>query len=136
MQVSEHLCNFYFEKAPGTLRRWFSTRPFNAPEKNLKKNVLFNFFFFYFVLAYGWFKMFCQFHPNNKVIEYSFPSYVIREHWVEFPVIYSRSWLVVHFEHSTVYMSIPHSLTLSPALYPAVTESLFSKAVSLFLICK
>ena len=97
---------------------------------------MFYLIFFYFVLAYGWFKMFCQFHLNNKVIEYFLPSYVIRERWAEFPVIHSRSLLVVHFEHSTVYMSIPHSLTLSPALYPALTESLFSKAVSLFLICK
>ena len=37
----------------------------------------------------------------------------------EFPVLYSRSLLVIHFKYSSVYMSIPNSLTVSfPQSYP------------------
>ena len=34
----------------------------------------------------------------------SFPIYAIREYWVEFPVLYSRSLLVTYFIYSSVYM--------------------------------
>ena len=37
-------------------------------------------------------------------------------HWAEFPVIPSRSLLVNHFKYSSVYMSIPNSLTAFPCL--------------------
>ena len=33
-------------------------------------------------------------------------------HWAEFPVLYSKSLLVIHFKYSSVYMSIPNSLTI------------------------
>ena len=44
----------------------------------------------------------------------------------------SRSLLVIHFKYSSVYMSIPNSLTIpSPYPFPLVTVSSFSKSVSL-----
>ena len=36
----------------------------------------------------------------------------------QFPVLYIRSLLVIHFKHSSVYMSIPNSLTVSPRIFP------------------
>ena len=33
--------------------------------------------------------------------------YAATEHWAEFPLLYSRSLLVIHFKHSSVYMSMP-----------------------------
>ena len=44
----------------------------------------------------------------------SFPIYVITEYWVEFPVLYSRSLLVIYFIYSSVYMSIPISRFIPP----------------------
>ena len=37
-------------------------------------------------------------------LQHSFPGWVITEYWVEFPVLYSRSLLVVYFMCSSVYM--------------------------------
>ena len=39
----------------------------------------------------------------------SSPIYVITEYWVEFPVLYSSSLLVIYFIYSSVYMLIPTS---------------------------
>ena len=39
----------------------------------------------------------------------SFPIYAITEYWIEFPVLYSKSLLVIYFICTTVYMSIPIS---------------------------
>ena len=39
----------------------------------------------------------------------SFPLQFIKKYWVEFPVLYSRSWLVIYFIYSSVYMLIPNS---------------------------
>ena len=39
----------------------------------------------------------------------SFPLWVITQYWVEFPVLYSRSLLVICFLHSSAYMLIPNS---------------------------
>ena len=48
------------------------------------------------------------------------------------PCWYSMSLLVIHLKYSSVYMSIPNSLTIpSPYPSPLVTISLFSKSVSL-----
>ena len=58
------------------------------------------------------------------------------------PVLSSRSLLVlvIHFKYSSVYMSIPNSLTiLSPHPSSLLTQqplSSFSKSVSPFLLCK
>ena len=49
-----------------------------------------------------------------------------------FPVLYSRSLLIIHFKYRSVYMSIPNSLTiLSPHPSLLATISLFSKLVKL-----
>ena len=36
----------------------------------------------------------------------SFPMYVITEYWVDFPVLYSKSLLILCFIYSSVYVSI------------------------------
>ena len=47
------------------------------------------------------------------------PSQAATWHWAEFPVLDSRSSLVLHVKHSSVSMSIPNSLTIpSPILPP------------------
>ena len=50
---------------------------------------------------------------------------------------YSRSLVVIHLKYSSVYMSIPKSLTVPPYNLPSlVTLSSFSKLMSLFLFCQ
>ena len=46
------------------------------------------------------------------------PIQVTIEHWVEFPVLYSRFSLVIYFIPICVYMSIPISWFISPSLPP------------------
>ena len=50
--------------------------------------------------------------------------------------LYSRSLLIIHFKYSSVYTSIPNSLSI-PSLYlsPQATISSVFKSVSLFLFC-
>ena len=63
--------------------------------------------------------------------------WVTAEHWVEFPVLYSRFSLVIYFIHSinSVHMSIPISQFIPPPHPPAlVSIRLFSMSVSLFLL--
>ena len=40
------------------------------------------------------------------------PTQAATQHWAKFPVLDSRSLLVIHFKYSSVYMSIPNSLTI------------------------
>ena len=59
----------------------------------------------------------------------SIPMEVITEYQAEFPVLYSRSLLVIYFIYSSVYMSlpVPQSITSPPFLLLSI--SLFSTFV-------
>ena len=48
------------------------------------------------------------FSPNLSSIQAS------TKHWVEFHVLSSRSLLVIHFKYSSVHVTFPNSLSLSP----------------------
>ena len=61
------------------------------------------------------------------------PTYVTTEHWVEFPVLYSRFSLVIYFIHSSVYMSIPISKFIPPPFLSLVSR-ICSLRLSLFLL--
>ena len=52
-------------------------------------------------------------HTQIYIFSDSFPLWVITKHWVEFPMLYSRS-LFICFIHSSVYMLIPNSLFIPP----------------------
>ena len=52
-------------------------------------------------------------------------------HNIEQSVLYSRSLLVTHFKYSSVYMSIPNSLTI-PSPHPSPCNHKFAKSLSLF----
>ena len=47
-----------------------------------------------------------------------FPHVVIAEYWAEFPVLYSRSLLVIYSIYSNVYMSTPESQSIRTLLHP------------------
>ena len=47
------------------------------------------------------------------------------ENWIKFPVLYSRSLLVIYFIYSSVYMSIPISHFISPWLPPVSHKFVF-----------
>ena len=52
------------------------------------------------------------------------PISVTIEHWVEFPVLYSRFSLVIYFMHSSEYVSVPISQSippLLPSLFPSIS---------------
>ena len=74
-----------------------------------------------------------KFKRENKDF---FPTYVIIEHWVEFPVLFGKFWSITYFVHNSVYMSVPVSRFIPPPLPSSVSRSLFSMLVSLFLLCK
>ena len=57
------------------------------------------------------------------------------ENWVESPVLYSMSLLVMYFIYSSVYLSIPVSQFIPPPL-PSGNHNLFSTSVTLFLFCR
>ena len=67
----------------------------------------------------------------------SFLIKVFPEYWVEFPVLYSRSLLLIYVICSSIRIFTPSSWFIpTPHLSPLVTISLFSKSVSLSLFCK
>ena len=64
------------------------------------------------------------------------PTQAATQHWEEITVLYS-GFLVTHLKYSSVHMSFPNSLTiLSPHPSPLAIINSFSKAMSLYLICK
>ena len=81
----------------------------------------------YFILEYSWLTMLCQFHVYSKVIQLYIYMYLFffkyfsqfffhfnTEYWAVFPVLYSRSLLVIYFKYSSVYMSISNSQSIPP----------------------
>ena len=55
------------------------------------------------------------------------------EHGVELPVLYSSFLLAIYFAHGSVYTSVLLSQFVPPSPFPAVSTSLLSNSVSLFL---
>ena len=72
---------------------------------------------------------------SNIFFQILFTFWLITEYWAEFPVLYSRSLLIVYFKYSSMEMSVPNSqsIPIPPFL---VTIHLFSKSVSLFLFSR
>ena len=61
----------------------------------------------------------------------SFSTPVIAEYWEDFPVLYSRSLLVIYFIYSSVYVTIPVSQFIPPFFPPnPITINLFSTFVT------
>ena len=58
-----------------------------------------------------------------------------KDHWVEFPVLYSRSLLVIYIAVCICQSQSPN-LYLPPSAFPPMAISLFSLSVALFLFCK
>ena len=72
-----------------------------------------------------------------KVISFFF----VLNFWILLIFLYSRFFLVIHFIHISVYMSIPISQFITPPppasrFPPLVSICLFSTSLSLFLPCK
>ena len=69
---------------------------------------------------------------SGSVIHIYILSQGIIKYWVEFPVLYRRSLLVIYFIYSSVAMLRPASSCIPPThLSPLVTVSLFSVCESL-----
>ena len=91
----------------------------------------------YFILEYSWLTMLCQFHVYSKVIQlyiYMYPFFFrffshighCVEYWVEFPVLYSGSLLVIYLMYSSVCTLIPSSWFIPPRhISPLVTINCF-----------
>ena len=73
----------------------------------------------------------CIHSPSNSP-----PLQAAKKHWAEFHVLYSRSFLVIHFKYSGVYIFIPNSLTIPSSILHLAAISLFSNSVSLLLFYK
>ena len=73
----------------------------------------------FFKLKYGWFTMFCQFLLYSRVTQsYThihsfssnyFPPYSIPRDWIEFPVLYSRTSLLIHSKCNNLHLLTPNS---------------------------
>ena len=63
---------------------------------------------------------------------------VIRDHWAELLVLYSRFPPVIHFTRGSVYLSmlVSQFFLPSPTLLSPVSTCPFSRSASLFLCCK
>ena len=71
---------------------------------------------------------------NPPPITNPIPSfYIVTEYWVELPVLYSNFPLPISFTYGDIYVSMLFSQFIPPSPSPAVSISLFSKSVSLFL---
>ena len=55
--------------------------------------------------------------PNSPPIQ------AATRHWAEFSELYSRFLLVTHFKYSSVYMTIPNSLSVPPFSPPCHTPA-------------
>ena len=105
-------------------------------------------FFKTFILEYSRLTMECllrcttyskmiQLYPERYAFfTNSFSSQVIPEYCVEFPVLYSRSLLVICFKYinRSIYLSNPNSRSVLPYPFPLVTISLFSKSLSVSVL--
>ena len=105
---------------------------------------------FFFILKFSWYivdpqgcdnfccttKWFSHTYIHAHYLSAYFPTQIITKHWVDFPVLYSRSPLA---SHSIYSMCICQFQTPRPPLptlpIPLVTTS-FSKPVSSFPFCK
>ena len=59
-----------------------------------------------------------------------FSIYAIREYWVEFPVLYRGSLLVIYFIYSSMYILIPNSIYPSSPPFPLGNHNF------VFLVCE
>ena len=68
---------------------------------------------------------------------YPIPSFCIAtEYQIELPVLYSNFALPTYFTYGDIYVSMLFSQFIPPSPSPAMSRSLFSMSVSLFLPCK
>ena len=74
-------------------------------------------------------------HSFDPLFFRFFSIYVITEYLVEFPVLYSRSLLIIYFIYNSVYVSTPISQFIPPPHLLVIT-SLFSTFVTPFLFCR
>ena len=71
-------------------------------------------------------------HIHGSILPQNPPPMQVANNIEQSYVLYSSSLLVICFKYSSMYMSIPKSLTLpSPHSSPLITISSFSKFVSL-----
>ena len=100
--------------------------------------------FFIFLLKYSWFTMLDQFLLYSKVTKsyrmYTFlfldylPSCSIWRYWMQFPVLYSRTSLLICSKCNHLHLLSPQSPSiLFPLPSLLATTSLFSMSVSPFL---
>ena len=67
---------------------------------------------YWMYIFYSWSPMFVHFRYTARWISYmhffkdSIPIEAITDYWVGFPVLYSRSLLVIYFIHSSISMSV------------------------------
>ena len=102
-------------------------------------------YFILILLGYRWFTMCVSFRCIAKSFSYTyvysflsrfFSIEFITKYWVEFPVLYSRSFLVIYLIHSNLWMLIPNSWCIHPCCVSPLTISLLFISIRLFLFCK
>ena len=106
------------------------------------KHVLKKLLFFYC----SWFTMLCWFLLKSKVTQlytyiHSFLLQFILGAWIGFPVLYSRSLLIIYSKYNTnrLHLLIPNSQSIPlhlpplPHSHSLIITSQFSRSVSLFL---
>ena len=126
---------FFFFFTSSALKAWsFLFFFFSVFQSFLEVELILRLWFSYTCCITEWFSYTCtHIHPLSD----SFPTQIITEYWVEFSVLYGRSWLASLSIYQSVHMPNPNPQSIPPShLSPLVTTALFSKSVSLFLFCR
>ena len=69
----------------------------------------------------------------------SFPLWFITGYWIQLPVLYSRTSLLIHYIYNSLHLLTPSSHSILPPSTPPpplATTSLSSMFVSLFMFCR
>ena len=74
------------------------------------------------------------FYTYTHFFLYYFPLWFITRHWIQFPVIYNRTLLLIHSKCSGLHLPAPNSQSIPlPPHSPLPTTNLFSLSMNLFL---
>ena len=93
-------------------------------------------YIYIYIYVYIYIQIDRQTYTHTFPFLYYLPSWSIPRDWIQFPVLYSRTSMLIHSKCNSLYLPTPNSLSIPLApLSLLTTTSLFSMSLSLFLFC-
>ena len=87
--------------------------------------------FFKILLKYNWYTVLIS---SAKCFSYSFPLWFITVYWIQFPVLYNRTLLLIHPICNSLHVLIPNSYSF-PLPWPHESALYICESVSILQIC-